>query len=80
VVKTSSTSFIPENYSTDVPEGKIVLLQGGKPFVTNAAKTEPPSQLVQASWTSDGQHHWFRANVLGTDENLVLIGNPIYVN
>ena len=63
-----------------VLQGKIVLLQDGKPFATDAAKTETASQQVHASWTSDGRRHWFRVNVLGPDDRLLLIGNPIYVN
>ena len=31
-------------------------------------------------WPSDGKRHWIRANVLGADGELLLVGNPIYIN
>jgi hypothetical protein len=33
-----------------------------------------------ASWTSDGQRHWLRAEVRTADGTLQLLGNPIFLN
>lgn len=33
-----------------------------------------------ATWTSDGQRHWVRAEVRTADGTLQLLGNPIFVN
>jgi hypothetical protein len=32
------------------------------------------------TWTSDGQRHWFRAQINGPAGKLWLLGNPIYLN
>jgi len=37
-------------------------------------------QTVPLSWTSDGQRHWFRAEVTAADGKLWLIANPVYMN
>jgi hypothetical protein len=37
-------------------------------------------QTFQLPWTSDGQRHWFRAEVTGPNGKLWLIGNPIYID
>jgi predicted metal-dependent phosphoesterase TrpH len=45
----------------------------------------PPQPVGDAgadkvSWTSDGQRHWFRAEIRTTDGALQLLSNPIFVN
>jgi hypothetical protein len=35
---------------------------------------------VAQTWASDGQRHWFRAQVTGPDGKLWLLDNPVYVN
>ncbi len=48
--------------------------------------TLPPETLSgdsaepTATWTSDGQHHWLRAEVRTTDGTLQLLSNPIFFN
>jgi hypothetical protein len=37
-------------------------------------------QSVSFDWTSDGKRHWLRANVRGAARQLLLVGNPIYIN
>jgi hypothetical protein len=45
-----------------------------------------PSQPVagatndKVSWTSDGQRHWFRAEIRSADGTLQLLSNPIFIN
>ena len=50
--------------------------------VTLTASTEvsSPDQTFPWSWMSDGHRHWFRAEVVGGDGKIWLMGNPIYVN
>jgi hypothetical protein len=38
------------------------------------------NQSVPIAWQSDGQRHWFRAQVTGADGKPLLIDNPVYVN
>ena len=38
------------------------------------------SQKLSFDWSSDGQRHWLRANVRGAGGELLLVGNPIYLN
>jgi hypothetical protein len=48
--------------------------------------TLPPQPLSDASadesasWISDGQRHWIRAEVRTADGTLQLLGNPIFLN
>jgi hypothetical protein len=59
--------------------GRVELMEDGKPMQSTAI----PSGLngvIQASWTSDGERHWFLAQVIGPDGKLWLLGNPVYVN
>jgi hypothetical protein len=39
-----------------------------------------PQQTIPFPWTSDGQRHWFRAEIFGPHGKVWLIANPIYVN
>jgi predicted metal-dependent phosphoesterase TrpH len=52
----------------------------------NPLSTLPPQSLSgdaadeTASWTSDGQRHWLRAEVRTADGTLQLLSNPIFLN
>ena len=52
----------------------------------NAVSALPPQSLSgdavdkTATWTSDGQRHWIRAEVRTADGTLLLLGNPIFLN
>lgn len=37
-------------------------------------------QTVRTEWKSDGASHWLRAEVRDSQDRLLLLGNPIYVN
>ena len=37
-------------------------------------------QIPTLEWTSDGRRHWIRAEVIGPDDKLWLLGNPVYIN
>lgn len=60
--------------------GKVVLLEDGQPLPVAASVLASADQTVHLTWSSDGQRHWFRVNVIGPEEKLWLLGNPIYVN
>ena len=45
-----------------------------------SAEVSSTDRTFSWSWVSDGQRHWFRAEVVGTDGKTWLLGNPIYVN
>ena len=67
--------------TTGVSEGRVELLEDGKPIESVGSSSTPqPDKPLQAAWTSDGKRHWFRANFIGPDNKLWLLGNPIYVN
>jgi hypothetical protein len=77
--KGSQVSF--EVFVTGSANGKVTLLEDGRALKTAAPVTlSSSSQTLHFSWTSDGQRHWFRPEVIGPDEKLWLLGNPIYVN
>lgn len=37
-------------------------------------------QTPHAQWTSDGARHWIRAEVRDSNNQLLLLGNPVYLN
>ncbi len=37
-------------------------------------------ETVHGVWNSDGARHWIRAEVVGGDGHILLMGNPVYVN
>ncbi len=61
--------------------GKILWIEDGHELTppTNA-DLYSADQTVPLPWTSDGQRHWFRAEVAGPDGKLWLVANPIYIN
>jgi hypothetical protein len=59
--------------------GRVELVEDGKPM-QSATLSPGASGAVHASWTSDGERHWFLAQVIGPDGKLWLLGNPVYVN
>jgi hypothetical protein len=66
---------------TGCADGKVTFLEDGRPLkAATPSVLSPSDQTAHFSWTSDGQRHWFRADVTGLDEKLWLLGNPIYVN
>jgi len=48
--------------------------------ITADADIRSGDQLFPIAWQSDGQRHWFRAQVTGPDGKLALIDNPVYIN
>jgi hypothetical protein len=79
----------------DVPAGQHVRLtvqvsapQGSRvEMIVDGKLWQPSEDLVvhdtltrSFDWPSDGKRHWIRANVRGVAGELLLVGNPIYVN
>jgi hypothetical protein len=61
--------------------GRIRWILDGEAVAPAASASVPTAdEKIQMPWKSDGQRHWFRAEVVGPDGKLWLIGNPIYVN
>lgn len=61
--------------------GKIVFLEDGQsPSLLTDSAVSSQDQSFSYDWTSDGQRHWFRAQVAGADGKVWLLGNPIYIN
>jgi hypothetical protein len=70
-------------------EARVVAAAGGKIlWIRDGQELTPPTnadigageQNIPLPWTSDGQRHWFRVQVVGPDGKLWLIANPIYIN
>jgi hypothetical protein len=61
--------------------GKVRWLEDGQEVAfTTSANVSSDDQTFPRSWVSDGQRHWFRAEAVGSDGKLWLLGNPVYVN
>ena len=37
-------------------------------------------RTLHVLWSSDGARHWLRAEVVGPDHHILLLGNPVYIN
>jgi hypothetical protein len=59
---------------------KLLFLEDGRPLTASPSALSSEDETVHFSWTSDGQSHWFRADVIGPDGKLWMLGNPVYVN
>lgn len=61
--------------------GAIEIIEDGKVIHPGADLTlRLARQSVSFDWSCDGRRHWLRANVRGAAGQLLLVGNPIYVN
>lgn len=61
--------------------GAIEIIEDGKVIHPGAdLALRLARQSVSFNWSSDGKRHWLRANVRGAAGQLLLVGNPIYVN
>lgn len=61
--------------------GKIRWREDGSEVVqTTSNEVSSNDQTFAWPWESDGHRHWFRAEVVGADGKMWLLGNPIYVN
>lgn len=56
------------------------LLDGKQPSASPSHVLSSDSTDEAASWTSDGQRHWMRAEVRTADGTLELLSNPIFFN
>jgi len=66
---------------TALAGGAIEIIQDGKPIRPGAnLAVHDARQSTSFNWTSDGKRHWLRANVRGAAGELLLVGNPIYIN
>lgn len=66
---------------TTAPAGaRVEVLVDGNPYAPGAETTiRTPRQTLTFDWTGDGQRHWIRANVRDASGELLLVGNPVYV-
>jgi hypothetical protein len=63
------------------PEGsKVEMIVDGKPWQPGVDMVVHGKLEQSFDWASDGKRHWIRANVRGTAGELLLVGNPVYVN
>ncbi|GGA11591.1 CehA/McbA family metallohydrolase [Dyella caseinilytica] len=63
------------------PEGsRVEMIVDGKPWQPDANLAVHGSLTQSFSWPSDGKRHWIRANVRGAAGELLLVGNPVYIN
>lgn len=64
-----------------VGAGKVLLVEDGKALseIMNATVVGK-DYIMTTSWKSDGKRHWIRAEVRGPEGDLLLLGNPVYIN
>jgi hypothetical protein len=65
---------------TGASQSTLHWLVDGKELPTLPAHTVGDGTDEKASWTSDGQRHWLRAEVRTADGTLQLLGNPVFIN
>jgi hypothetical protein len=63
------------------PEGaRAEIIVDGKPWQPGVDLAVRGKLSQSFDWPSDGKRHWIRANVRDAGGNLLLVGNPVYVN
>jgi len=63
------------------PEGAHAeIIVDGKPWQPGVDLAVHDTLKQSFDWPSDGRRHWIRANVRDAGGNLLLVGNPVYVN
>ena len=60
--------------------GRVGLIEDGKELPENDAVLVQKDQTKKFSWKSDGKRHWIRADIMGPENKLWLLGNPVYIN
>jgi hypothetical protein len=73
------TSVNFEVQQTGAIGGRISLVEDGR-VLDIPPSSNAETGILRTQWTSDGNRHWFRAQVNGPDGKLWLIGNPVYIN
>lgn len=67
--------------TASAPDGaRAEIVVDGKPWQPKADLAVHGKFSQSFDWPSDGKRHWIRANVRGASGELLLVGNPIYVN
>jgi hypothetical protein len=59
---------------------RVEMIVDGKPWQPSEDLEVHDTLTRSFDWPSDGKRHWIRANVRGVAGELLLVGNPIYVN
>jgi hypothetical protein len=63
------------------PQGsRVEMIVDGKAWQPDADLLVHGTLDKSFDWPSDGKRHWIRANVRGSAGELLLVGNPVYVN
>ena len=60
--------------------GRIELFSDSGQLPLNRPEITQADQTIDFPWTADGQRHWLHATVRDSSGNLILLGNPIYIN
>ena len=63
-----------------VATGKVIWIEDAKPIAYADSAVSDDDQTKHLTWTSDGKRHWIRADVVGPEGQLWLLGNPVYLN
>jgi hypothetical protein len=60
---------------------RVEMILDGKPLRPGTdLGIHSAKQTISFDWTSDGKPHWMRANVRGAAGELLMVGNPVYIN
>jgi hypothetical protein len=80
-IKVASGQHARFTVKATAPEGsKVEMIVDGKPWQPGVDMVVHGKLEQSFDWPGDGKRHWIRANVRGTAGELLLVGNPVYVN
>lgn len=69
-----------EGTVADVAGGRIeVIMDGHSAALLSDDRIVTAAQTFRFQWRGDGQQHWLRVDVRNAQGQLVLVGNPIYI-
>lgn len=81
-IRTAAGQNLRFTVTASAPEGaRAEVIVDGKAWQPAGVDLVVHEKLSQSfDWPSDGKRHWIRANVRDAGGNLLLVGNPVYVN
>ncbi len=69
-----------EAHTTASEGGRMRWIEDGQEMRNDGTEIAAADQTLTLTWNSDGRRHWFRAEVIGADGRMWLLGNPVYIN
>ncbi len=76
----AGTAIAISIHVTHVPSSRVEVIEDGHPQNLASPDVQGDDDLKTFPFTSDGAKHWIRVNVVSPQGDILLLGNPVYLN